>query len=107
MKVLTRLNDNVALHKFADNDSVQEINGMLHIGNPVNQIIADCNFENCQLHENVSEIPEDFIGLKYTYDGNSFSIDASFVAMMAELEEEKARKAERLAAMEESIEESN
>jgi len=98
MKVLTRSTDNVALHKFADDESVQEINGMLHIGNPVSQIIADCNFGNCTLHENVSSVPEDFMGLKYIYDGNSFSIDESFVTMMNALAEEEALKAEQLAA---------
>ena len=82
MKTLTRSDDNVALFAFADDQVINEVNNQLHLGDPVDQIIADCNFDNCDLHENVTNLPSDFIGSKYTYDGSTFAECPIYAAMM-------------------------
>ena len=82
MKVLVRTDDNVALYAFADDQVINEVDNKLSLGDPVEQVIADCNYTNCTLHENVTNLPSDFIGLKYTYDDSAFELDANFAAMM-------------------------
>jgi hypothetical protein len=54
------------------------------VGNPAKFIIDDLNSGNATVIENVTNAPSDWIGNKYTLDGNTWTQDSGWVDLNAE-----------------------
>ncbi len=78
MKTLTSNDYNISLFLFADDEVVDIQSNRTVVGNPIKFIIQPCNSDNVTLHENVTE-PDDYVGLKYYYDGTTWTENPDWV----------------------------
>ena len=61
------------LSKYVFEDDVSLVMEVEYIGTP-NFIISDLNFKNSTVIDNVT-VPEDWVGCKYTYDNDIWTLD--------------------------------
>lgn len=78
MKVIAQRDTNVVLYVFEDSQVITFTDGQMHLGDPVVDIVADCNLENCILYENISNVPADYQGWKYDFDGTTWTENEAF-----------------------------
>ena len=102
MKILVK--DNKVIYKFNDSDTITLTS--TNISAP-GMIICDCNSSNTTLYENVNDVPIDYKGHKYLYDGTTWSDNSEYEepvdtqaleTRIVELEDELATKTVELAA---------
>ena len=79
MKTIVRLDTNVSLYIFDDNQVVNIQDNQTVIGDPVIMCIADCDSSNVVLFENVTP-PADWYGHKYLYTvDNGWELNPAWV----------------------------
>lgn len=81
MKTIVDNASNLSKYIFNDNTAVELVADQINIGDPSNLtlIIADMNSQNATLYENVNNVPEDWQGCKYTFDGTTWAQDSGWV----------------------------
>ena len=72
MKTLTK--ENLSLYLFEDGEVLDITADQITVGNPPKFIVGDCNSTNTVLHEGVTG-PADWVGCKYFYDGNVWTLN--------------------------------
>jgi len=77
MKVLTK--NNVALYSLTDDTYVDLASDKVTVGDPVRFYIEDCNSTNTTLHIGVTDVPADWTGFKYLYDGVTWTQNPDWV----------------------------
>jgi hypothetical protein len=78
MKTITRLDNNITLYVFEDNEVIDVQEDKTVIGSPATLIISDCNSTNITVHENVT-VPEDWKGWKYFFDGTDWTLNSDWI----------------------------
>ena len=78
MKTITRNDNNISLYLFADDKALDVQSDKIIVGDPEELVIGDCNSSNVTVHENVTE-PDDWYGLKYFYDGTTWTLNSDWV----------------------------
>jgi hypothetical protein len=88
MKTITDNVTNLSTHLFADDKEVFMAENRITVGDPLSTLgdplvpnfYIDClNSTNATLHENVTNVPEDWAVNKYTFDGITWTQDSSWV----------------------------
>ena len=74
MQIITK--DGIAKYAFEDSDELQ-ILGTKIIAPDF--IIGDLNIANCILYANIEDVPQDFAGDKYLFDGEEFDPNPDYV----------------------------
>ncbi len=74
MKVICFADNNLAVHAFPDDIDIFVSPMGIQVGNPARLIIADMGSDNAKFYERV-ELPQDYIGAKYFYDGASWNLN--------------------------------
>jgi len=88
MKTITDNVTNLSTHLFADDKEVFMAENRITVGDPLSTLgdplvlnfYIDClNSTNATLHENVTNVPEDWAVNKYTFDGTTWTQDSNWV----------------------------
>lgn len=72
MKVICFAHNNLAVHAFPDETDIYVSPMGIQVGNPAQLIIADMGSDNAKFYEH-EELPPDYVGAKYFYDGNTWA----------------------------------
>lgn len=78
MKIITRVATKVALYAFNDNEVISLNANSTSIGDPVELIISDCDLSNSLVFDQVENMPEDWIGGKYCFNGQSWTLNDQY-----------------------------
>lgn len=72
MKIIVENETGLVKYALDDDKPVEFTAGQINVGDPesLDFIIADLNSDNSTLYENVTDVPADWIGNKYTYDNS-------------------------------------
>ena len=84
MKTLVK--DGASVYLFADDKVVNTTANHTEIGSPVELIAGDCNTSNSVMHTGVTA-PENWTGLRYLFDGTTWSANPKWVDPIVEEEE--------------------
>lgn len=76
MKTLVQKGTNLSVYVFDDAESVDIQQGAVAVGSPVRFLIGDMNADNAELRS-VSDVPADWVGGKYKFDGLIWSYASS------------------------------
>ena len=78
MKVIVKNDGNVV--KFAEDDSttITSTTDSITVGDPAENIILQLNSTNATVYENVTDVPDDWVGNKYCYDGTTWTQNANW-----------------------------
>lgn len=79
MKVITETSTQLAKYAFADDETIVSTASDLQIGNPVKFIVADLNSTTVTITDNVTNVPADWTGNKYTFDGTTWTLNPNWV----------------------------
>ena len=79
MKVITETSTQLAKYALADDETILSTSQDIKIGNPVDMIIADLNSATSTITENVTNVPDDWVGNKYTFDGTTWALNPNWV----------------------------
>jgi hypothetical protein len=78
MKTLVRSTTNESLFLLSDETYLFLENDKTIIGDPIQNIVLDCNNKNTIVYTNVTP-PEDWIGCKYLYDGTTWTVNPDYI----------------------------
>ena len=81
MKTLVK--DGISVYLFANDKVVNTTATRTEIGPPVELIAGDCNTSNSVMYTGVTA-PENWIGLRYLFDGTTWSDNPAWVDPTAE-----------------------
>lgn len=79
MKVITETSTQLAKYALADDETIVSTADDLQIGNPVKFIVADLNSTTVTITDNVTNVPADWMGNKYTFDGTTWTLNPNWV----------------------------
>jgi len=79
MKVITETSTQLAKYALADDETIVSTADNLQIGDPVKFIVADLNSTTVTITDNVTNVPADWIGNKYTFDGTTWTLNPNWV----------------------------
>lgn len=79
MKVITETSTQLAKYALADDETIVSTADDLQIGNPVKFIVADLNSTTVTITDNVTNVPDDWTGNKYTFDGTTWTLNPNWV----------------------------
>jgi len=79
MKVITETSTQLAKYALTDSETIVSTADDLQIGNPVRFIVADLNTATVTITENVTNVPDDWVGNKYTFDGTKWTLNPNWV----------------------------
>lgn len=77
MKTIVRNFNRLSLYLLKDDVLVHASNTNITVGNPVQFIIGDLNDSNSTIYT-VSDVPTDWIGEKYLYKNNEWSLNPDY-----------------------------
>ena len=79
MKVITETSTQLAKYALADDETIVSTADNLQIGDPVKFIVADLNSTTVTITDNVTNVPADWVGNKYTFDGTTWTLNPNWV----------------------------
>ena len=80
-KVLIKNETNICLYTWPDTVDIYQ-NGQetsVVVEGVRTRIIADCNNSNTTVYEEVTNVPSDFVGHKYFFDGTTWTANSDYV----------------------------
>ena len=86
MIILVTKNDNIVRYVFNEDTYVELNSSNIKIGNPLQFVIGDMTIANTNKYTQVSDVPSDFFGCKYKYDGASWSANPEWTPPLTEEE---------------------
>ena len=86
MIILVTKNDNIVRYVFNDDTYVELNTTNIKIGNPLEFVIGDMTSASSNKYEQVFDVPSDFFGCKYKYDGASWSTNPEWTPPLTEEE---------------------
>jgi len=86
MKTITENSTKLSKYLLEDSKAVAIGSGKITVGDPSSPdfYIADLNSSNATLTENVTNVPSDWTGNKYTFDGTTWTQNPDWVDPDAE-----------------------
>ena len=94
MKIITSTDTKVAKWKFEDDKVLVVGEKTITVGDPPEFIIGDMGSSNSTIHENITDIPDDWTECKYKYDGTEWTECEKFKAAAAEYEAQQSAASE-------------
>ena len=79
MKAITETSTQLAKYALADDETIVSTADNLQIGDPVKFIVADLNSTTVTITDNVTNVPADWVGNKYTFDGTTWTLNPNWV----------------------------
>ena len=73
MKTIVETSTNLSKYLLEDSVSVVMGEDNITVGDPAQFIVGDLNSTTATLHTDVSNVPEDWTGNKYTFDGSTWT----------------------------------
>jgi len=86
MIVLTNGTDNVARYAFNDSTLINVEVDHVKVGNPLELVIGDMMRSKCTVHTAVDNVPEDYEGCKYNFDGTNWTANPDWTAPLTQEE---------------------
>jgi|13_taG_2_1085334.scaffolds.fasta_scaffold01268_2 hypothetical protein len=80
MKTIVTNSDNASRYIEEDSQTITLSADNIVIGNPAENTICDLNNTNSTLYTNVTNVPEDWVGKKYLFDGTTWTLNPNWVA---------------------------
>jgi len=79
MKVIAETSTKLAKYALTDDETIVSTADNLQIGNPIKFLVDDLNSTTVTITENVTNVPDDWIGNKYTFDGTTWTLNPNWV----------------------------
>jgi len=79
MKVIAETSTKLAKYALTDDETIVSTADNLQIGNPIKFLVDDLNSTTVTITENVTNVPDDWIGNKYTFDGTTWTLNPIWV----------------------------
>ena len=79
MKTIVENQTNISKYLLEDTVSVSMASDSITVGNPAQFIIGDMGSNNSTMHADVTNVPDDWVGNKYTFDGTTWSANPNWV----------------------------
>ena len=86
MIVLTNGTDNVARYVFDDGTVINVEIDHVKVGNPLQFAIGDMMRSKCIVHTAVDNVPEDYEGCKYNFDGTNWTANPDWTPPLTQEE---------------------
>tara|TARA_R100000030_G_scaffold7555_1_gene5307 strand:- start:217 stop:465 length:249 start_codon:yes stop_codon:yes gene_type:complete len=79
MKVIAETSTKLAKYALTDDETIVSTADNLQIGNPIKFLVDDLNSTTVTITENVTNVPDDWVGNKYTFDGTTWTLNPNWV----------------------------
>ena len=79
MKVIAETSTKLAKYALTDDETIVSTADNLQIGNPIKFLVDDLNSTTVTITENVTNVPDDWGGNKYTFDGTTWTLNPNWV----------------------------
>jgi len=79
MKTIVTNSDNASRYVEEDSQTITLSADNIVIGDPAENIICDLNNTNSTLYTDVTNVPEDWVGKKYLFDGTTWTLNPNWV----------------------------
>jgi len=79
MRVIVETATGLSKYVFADSEVIVSLPDHIKIGDPVRFIIGDLGSGQVTITDNVTDVPEDWIGNKYLFDGTTWTLNPGWV----------------------------
>ena len=86
MIILVTKNDNIARYALNDGTFIQIGSSHIKVGDPLGFVIGDMNSTNTTKYDLVSDVPGDYYGSKYKYDGANWSMNPDWIPPLTDEE---------------------
>lgn len=79
MRVIVETATGLSKYVFADNEVIVSLPDHIKIGDPLRFIIGDLGSGDVTITDNVTNVPQDWIGNKYLFDGTTWTLNPNWV----------------------------
>ena len=80
MRIITETSTQLAKYALADDEVIISTAENLQIGDdPVKFFVTDLNSTTVTVTDNVTNVPEEWVGNKYTFDGTTWTLNPDWV----------------------------
>ena len=79
MRVIVETATGLSKYVFADNEVIVSLPDQIKVGDPLRFIIGDLGSGHVTITDNVTDVPEDWMGNKYLFDGATWTLNPNWV----------------------------
>ena len=79
MQVIVERATQISKFSYEDSEVISATHTNIIVGDPTTLTIWDLNCDNTNIYKDVKDVPSDFIGDKYLYDGYKWSANPTWV----------------------------